>query len=100
MLNGKSTWIGAIAVILLLAAQTVYSQIEVLESANKAVSRDVPDTYIVFELMNRGVYTAKRGEFIISTPMTEKEVDRGIQGLKETFELLKPYIEENNSHLL
>jgi len=51
------------------------------------------------ELMNRGIYTAKRGEFIISTPMTEKEVDRGIQGLKETFELLKPYIEENAAHL-
>ena len=56
--------------------------------------------WVHIELMNRGIYTAKRGEFIISTPMSEQEVDKGIQGLKETFELLKPYIEENASHLL
>ncbi len=56
--------------------------------------------WVHIELMNRNIYTAKRGEFIISTPMTEKEVDKGLQGLKETFEFLKPYIEENASHLL
>jgi len=56
--------------------------------------------WVHLELMNRGIYTAKRGEFIISTPMAKKEVDRGIQELGETFELLKPYIEENNAHLL
>lgn len=52
------------------------------------------------ELMNRGIYTAKRGEFVMSTPMSETDVDKGIEGLKATFELLKPYIEENASHLI
>ena len=56
--------------------------------------------WVHLELINRGIYTAKRGEFIISTPMSEKEVDKGIQGLKETFEFLKPYIEEAAPHLL
>ena len=52
------------------------------------------------ELMNRGIYTAKRGEFVVSTPMSEADIDTTIEGLKGTFELLKPYIEENASHLL
>ncbi len=56
--------------------------------------------WVHLELMNRGIYTAKRGEFIISTPMSETEVDRGIRGLKETFEFLKPYIEETTAHLV
>jgi glutamate-1-semialdehyde 2,1-aminomutase len=56
--------------------------------------------WVHLDLINRGIYTAKRGEFIVSTPMSETEVDRGIQGLKETFEHLKPYIEENAAHLL
>jgi glutamate-1-semialdehyde 2,1-aminomutase len=56
--------------------------------------------WVHLELINRGIYTAKRGEFIISTPMSEKEVDKGIQGLKDTFEFLKPYIEESAPHLL
>lgn len=56
--------------------------------------------WVHLELMNRGIYTAKRGEFIISTPMSEQEIDKGIEGLKETFEFLKPYIEENAAHLM
>jgi glutamate-1-semialdehyde 2,1-aminomutase len=56
--------------------------------------------WVHLELINRGIYTAKRGEFIISTPMSEKEVDKGLHGLKETFEFLKPYIEESAPHLL
>ena len=56
--------------------------------------------WVHLELMNRGIYTAKRGEFIISTPMEEKEVDKGIQGLKDTFEFLKPYIAETTAHLV
>ena len=43
---------------------------------------------------------AMRGEFIISTPMDEREVDKGIQGLKDTFEFLKPYMEETTAHLI
>ena len=56
--------------------------------------------WVHLELINRNIYTAKRGEFIISTPMSEKEVDKGIQGLKETFEFLKPYIAEAAPQLL
>jgi len=52
------------------------------------------------DLINRGIFTAKRGEFVISTPMTKKEVETGILALRETFEYLKPYIEENAAHLI
>ena len=56
--------------------------------------------WVHIELMNRGIYTAKRGEFIISTPMSEREVDTCIQEFKETFELMKQYIAETVPHLV
>jgi glutamate-1-semialdehyde 2,1-aminomutase len=46
------------------------------------------------ELMNRGVYSASRGMFAISTPMTEKEVDEAVAGLRGALELLRPFAEE------
>jgi len=52
------------------------------------------------ELINRGIFSAKRGEFIISTPMTEKEIQTCIETIKQTFEYLRPYIEEKTPHLL
>jgi glutamate-1-semialdehyde 2,1-aminomutase len=52
------------------------------------------------ELINRGIYTAKRGEFVISTPMTEADIDRGVEVVKDTFSLMKPYLREKTPHLL
>ncbi len=52
------------------------------------------------ELLNRGIFAACRNEFVISTPMTEKEVDTCVQKVKESFEVLMPYIKEKTPHLL
>ncbi len=52
------------------------------------------------ELLNRGIFAACRNEFVISTPMTEKEVDSCVEKVKESFELLMPYIREKTPHLL
>ena len=56
--------------------------------------------WVHLELMNRGIYSAKRGEFIISTPMSEREVDTCIQEFKETFLFMCPYIAETAPHLV
>ncbi len=52
------------------------------------------------ELLNRGIFSASRSEFVISTPMTGKDVDYCVQKVRESFELLMPYIREKAPHLL
>ncbi len=52
------------------------------------------------EMMNRGIYSAPRGAFTISTPMTKKEAKRTIEAFSGTLELLKPYIAKELPHLL
>jgi len=44
------------------------------------------------ELINRGIYSAKRGMFIISTPMSEVEIDKTVAAFAGTLDRLKPYI--------
>jgi glutamate-1-semialdehyde 2,1-aminomutase len=52
------------------------------------------------EMMNRGIYSAKRGMIIISTPMTEGEIDQATAAFKGTLELLQPYIAEKFPQLV
>jgi len=44
------------------------------------------------EMMNRGIYSARRGMFIISTPMTEAEIDKATGAFAGALDMLKPYI--------
>ena len=50
--------------------------------------------YVHYEMMNQGIYCARRGFFALSTPMTEREIKRVIQAMENTLEILKPYIKE------
>ena len=52
------------------------------------------------QLANLGVHSAPRGMYIISTPMSEKEVDQTIDAFKESLELIKPAVEEGWPHLM
>jgi glutamate-1-semialdehyde 2,1-aminomutase len=52
------------------------------------------------ELMNRGVYSAGRGMFALSTPMTHVDIDKAIASFRETLLMLKPYIADTTPHLL
>ena len=52
------------------------------------------------EMMNRGVYTAGRGMFALSTPMTPADIDKAIVTFRETLLLLKPYIADELPFLL
>ena len=52
------------------------------------------------EMMNRGVYAARRGMFALSTPMTPADIDKAVAAFRETLAMLKPYIAHNLSHLL
>jgi glutamate-1-semialdehyde 2,1-aminomutase len=46
--------------------------------------------YLHLEMLNRGIYFLHRGMFVISTPMTEKEIDHCVNNFEESLELLKP----------
>jgi len=52
------------------------------------------------EMVNHGIYSAPRGMFCISTPMTGSDVDEAIRAFDATLETLKPYIAENAPHLV
>lgn len=52
------------------------------------------------EMLNRGIYFAPRGMFIISIPMGEFEVDACINAFEGALTGFRPYIEEKAPHLL
>ncbi len=52
------------------------------------------------QLANFGIHTAPRGMYIVSTPMSEREIDRAMAVFEETLDLLKPAISENRPDLI
>lgn len=52
------------------------------------------------ELLNQGIFTAKRGFFVLSTPMNESDVEQCIGCFSDALELLKPYVAEKLPNLL
>ena len=62
---------------------------------NKALLR-----LLHLQLANLGIHTAPRGMYIVSTPMSEKEVDRAIAAFEETLDLIKPGILESRPELI
>jgi len=45
-------------------------------------------------MINRGVFSAPRGQYALTTPMTETEIDRVIEAFSGTLQILKPLIAE------
>ncbi len=52
------------------------------------------------EMMNRGIFSAPRGQFTISTPMTAREIDTAVDVLAQSLEMVKPYMVEHTPYLL
>lgn len=52
------------------------------------------------ELLNQGIFAVSRGEFVISTPMTTREIKTCVDRVREAFEFLLPYIKERIPQLL
>jgi len=52
------------------------------------------------QMMNHGVYSAGRGMFALSTPMTPADIDKAVAAFRETLLMLKPYIADELPHLL
>ena len=57
-------------------------------------------TLMHLSLLNKDVFTIPRGLFILSTAMTEQEIDHLVNKIDETLKELLPLIEEKYNHLL
>ena len=64
----------------------------------QAAAEELP-RLLHMELMNRDIFSAPRCQFAISTPMTEGEVDRAVEAMARSLEVVMPYIEEQTPHL-
>jgi glutamate-1-semialdehyde 2,1-aminomutase len=52
------------------------------------------------EMLNRGVHLAPGGFFVISTPMTDRHIDRALESFSDALRRLRPLIEEQAPHIL
>ena len=52
------------------------------------------------EMKNRGIYSAGRGMFALSTPMTSMDIDKAVTSFRETLKVVKPYILDELPHLV
>ena len=52
------------------------------------------------EMMNRGIFSAPRGQFTISTPMTAREIDTAVKVMAQSLKVVKPYMVGHTPHLL
>ncbi|MEV6325106.1 aspartate aminotransferase family protein [Nocardia sp. NPDC051787] len=60
---------------------------------------DLPELFHL-ALLNRGIYTARRGLFALSLPMTDHHIDTFIDAVHDVLVELVPYIGTHTPHLL
>ncbi|MBL7177328.1 MAG: aspartate aminotransferase family protein [Desulfobacteraceae bacterium] len=89
-LKGQCTGLGSLAVIHWRDGDITTAR-DAVEGMIKA--KDMP-MLLHLEMMNRGIFAASRGMFVVSTPMTEKEIDRAVKAFESSLKILKPYAAE------
>ncbi len=52
------------------------------------------------EMLNQGIYSARRGMYVISTPMTENHIDETIRSFGRSLQKLRPVVLEAAPHLI
>lgn len=95
-IKGQATGLGSLVVVHWTDGE-IASPRDVLLSVRSAA--ELPGL-LHLEMMNRGVFSASRGMYCISTPMTEKEIDQAAEAFEATLRVLKPYVAETAPHLL
>jgi glutamate-1-semialdehyde 2,1-aminomutase len=53
-----------------------------------------------WEMLNRGVFYASRGMYVVSTPMDEAIIDKVVEAFEGALQLIKPYVAETKPELL
>jgi len=92
-INAQVTGVGSLA-------QIHFTKEEVRDWRGAATARADIRTMLHLLLMDRGIFSAARGTFNISTPMSEKEINESRVALKSCLVELKPYIEKAAPELI
>jgi glutamate-1-semialdehyde 2,1-aminomutase len=53
-----------------------------------------------WEMLNRGVFYASRGMYVVSTPMDEAIIDKVVEAFEGALQLIKPYVAETKPELV
>jgi glutamate-1-semialdehyde 2,1-aminomutase len=78
-------------------AQKVVSAVDVVRW--KQIAAELP-RLLHLELLNRGIFSANRGMFNISTPMNEEVINHALEAFRAALFTLKPYVADIAPHLL
>ncbi len=93
---GQTTQVGSLVQVHWRGGE-IYNMGDIAEGFRNA--GDLP--YLLhLAMLNRGIYSAARGEYNISTVVTESEVNRAITSFNESLHELKPYAAENYPALI
>lgn len=95
-IHGYATGEGSLAYVH-WTAKKVTSAADVIRWKQKAA--ELP-RLLHLELLNLGIFSANRGMFNLSTPMTASEIDRALTAFRTALFTLKPYVAEKAPHLL
>lgn len=71
-------------------------------SDSARAARDAGQLLMLMQLglLNRGIWVPYRGEWAVSTPMTEIEIDRAVDAVGDALDQLLPYVKAEAGHLL
>ncbi len=95
-LHGQATGEGSLAYVH-WTAEKVTSAADVVRWKQKAA--ELP-RLLHLELLNQGIFSANRGMFNISTPMTAAEIDQALVAFRAALFTLKPYVADHAPHLM
>jgi len=94
--HGQILGMGSVVVVMWRRGKNLNAR----HSVESVVSAGALSSFIHLEMLNRGIYSAARGMFAVSTPMTEKEIDRAVSAFEGALEKLKPVVAAELPHLL
>ncbi len=95
-ITGQATGLGSLATLHWIGGDIVTARDAAVGLARAG---DLPKL-VHLAMLNRGIFFPRRGQFSISTAMTEQHVDQVIQEFAVTLEMLKPYVTSAAPHLL
>lgn len=93
-IHGRTTGVGSLAYVH-WTTDEVASATDVIRWKQKAA--ELP-RLLHMELLNNGIFSANRGMFNISTPMSGSEIDSALEAFRAALNTLKPYAAEKAPH--
>ena len=70
------------------------------DSVRAVINSREMQRFLHLEMINRGIFSAGRGMFVVSTPMTESDIDSAVEAFEGSLQTLKPYARDEASGLL